>query len=337
MIYKRCPCPDKSKCRHPFHYEFELGEVRYRRSTKTANRQSAERAEQRRRIAIIDGKDEKPQESIRLSTQIADYKNHTKTANVTHYKDEKVLTRLLKSVGDRPLKDVSPFHIERWKQQRAGDVEKSTVNRELNIVRGCFSKAVEWGRLSISPLRAVTAYKVDDVRIRILDDAELKKVKESADATVSLICRVTLECLPRLSEVLNIHRTHIGPTWVEFRRKGGRVTRAAITPTLRQELLDRCHGGSGYVFGEGKAGKPPTQQTATNRVIRALRALGIEGASHHTFRHTGVTLMMDHTNPRVIQTLAGWSNLRMLERYGHVRDEEMRRAVGQNAAHIAAL
>ena len=32
-------------------------------------------------------------------------------------------------------------------------------------------------------------------------------------------------------------------------------------------------------------------------------------------------------NPRVIQKLAGWTTLRMLERYGHARDAEAQRAV----------
>jgi hypothetical protein len=40
-------------------------------------------------------------------------------------------------------------------------------------------------------------------------------------------------------------------------------------------------------------------------------------------------------NPRVIQFLAGWTSLRMLDRYGHVRDTEVRRAVTENADHVA--
>ena len=32
-------------------------------------------------------------------------------------------------------------------------------------------------------------------------------------------------------------------------------------------------------------------------------------------------------NTRVIQRLAGWTTMRMLERYGHARDAEMQRAV----------
>ena len=50
-------------------------------------------------------------------------------------------------------------------------------------------------------------------------------------------------------------------------------------------------------------------------------------------RHTGVTLMLE-AGTRVIQMLAGWTSLRMLERYGHVRDTEVRRAVIANAEHL---
>jgi site-specific recombinase XerD len=54
-------------------------------------------------------------------------------------------------------------------------------------------------------------------------------------------------------------------------------------------------------------------------------------------RHTGVTLMLEHgINPRVIQFLAGWTSMRMLDRYGHVRDTEIRRAVTANAEHLDA-
>jgi hypothetical protein len=59
-----------------------------------------------------------------------------------------------------------------------------------------------------------------------------------------------------------------------------------------------------------------------------MRRLGLRGVSHHTMRHTGITLMLEAgVNPRAIQKLAGWTSLRMLERYGHVRDAELQRAV----------
>lgn len=337
-LFKRCKGHETNKCRHPFWYVFELHGKRYSRSTRTANKQTAGRVEERRRVAIIDGKDNEPKKPITLEEHIKDYLAHTAEKNVTAYKDKAALERLAASVRVGPLQDVSPFHVEKWKIARAADVSKSTVNRELHIVRGCFTRAVEWGRLAVSPLRSVKDFPVDDHRIRTLSDDELKNVLACDDQTVALVCRVTLECLPRLSEVLGIHRTHIGPDWIEFKRKGGKVTRAFVGQDLTRVLLTRAVIDSGYVFGQGAKGEPPTEQTMSNRIVRKLRALGITDASHHTMRHTGVTLMLEHgVNPRVIQLLAGWASLRMLERYGHARDTEVRRAVNENAAHLAAL
>jgi len=113
------------------------------------------------------------QKPIRLTEHVKAYLLHTAKSNSTSYKDRAVLDTFVASVGDRPIDEVSPFHIERWKQERAEDVSKSTVNRELNIIRGCFSRAVEWGRLAISPMRTVKTYNVDDSRVRVLTDDEL--------------------------------------------------------------------------------------------------------------------------------------------------------------------
>jgi integrase len=68
-----------------------------------------------------------------------------------------------------------------------------------------------------------------------------------------------------------------------------------------------------------------------------MRTFNLPGISHHTMRHTGVTIMLDEgISPRAIQQLVGWTTLRMVERYGHVRDSELRRAVGATRELICA-
>jgi integrase len=333
-LFKRCGCKDPVRCRHPLWFLFRLDRQRYRESTHTANRTLAERIAQKRKLAVLEGKAGlRRQKPVRLSEHVKAYVAHTAKTNSTSYKDRAVLDTFIASVGDRPIDEVSPFHVERWKQERASDVSKSTVNRELNIIRGCFSRAVDWGRLALSPLRSVKVYKVDDSRIRVLNDDELSMVL-TAPADVALLCRVTLISLNRISEVLGLRRQHLGASWMEVRRKGGRVHRIALPEDLRVSLLERS-APSGYIFGEGPQGEPPSQQTASNRVIRTLASLGLSGVTHHTMRHTGVTLMLEAgINPRVIQLLAGWTSLRMLERYGHTRDTEIRRAVESNADRL---
>ena len=82
------------------------------------------------------------------------------------------------------------------------------------------------------------------------------------------------------------------------------------------------------MFGVGKQGGPPTQEATSVAFTRALRSLGLQGVSHHVFRHTGATVMIANgISLQAVQTIGGWSSLRMVERYAHVTDEELLRAV----------
>ena len=104
---------------------------------------------------------------------------------------------------------MTTFDVEKWKTLRAKRVKKATVNCELNIVRGCFSRAVEWGRLSKSPVTGVKPFRVDNTRLRVLSPDENARVLTDAPEDLALIARVTLEGLLRLLEVLNLTTSDI--------------------------------------------------------------------------------------------------------------------------------
>lgn len=337
-LFKRCACADPSRCRHAYWFEFRLRHRHYRRSTRTANRQLADKIAVKHHAATLEGREGLSQpKPILLSEQLKAYVAHTAKTNRSGYKDQAVLDRLLASVGDRPITEISPFHIERWKRERADKVSRSTVNRELNIVRGCFSRAVEWGRLGASPLRSVKTYRVDDVRLRVCAPEEICTLLDGAPADLRLIARLTLESLPRLSEALNLRREDIGPTYATIvRSKTGRSRRVPLTPELRGDLLARCHP-SGYIFGWGKDGRPPHAAAVSVAFSRLTKRLGLMGISHHTLRHTGATVMVANgVSLRAVQTIGGWSSLRMVERYAHVDDAELQRAVRITRTHTEA-
>jgi integrase len=247
----------------------------------------------------------------------------------TWNKDRRVLADFLAVTGDRDLAGVSVFAIEQWKTTRAESVSRSTVNRELNVIRGLFSRAVLWGRITVSPTTGVRRFAISDSRRRVLNSDEIRLVLREAPASLALIFRTTLECMARLSEVLGLRREHIGDSWIEICRKGGAVDRIPIASELRQRLLEHCHA-SGWVFGRQDHGEgvPPTQAAISVAVARLMRRLGCVGISHHSMRHTCATLMLDAgVSPRAVQQLGGWTTLRMVERYGHVHDAELQRAV----------
>jgi integrase len=328
-VYKRCRCSEPSRCRHRFWFKFRLRGRQYRGTTRTANRQLAEQIAAKRRIEALEAKEGwRPPKPVKLTEHVKTYVAHTAKTNRSSGKDQAVLDRFVVSTGDRNLSEVSAFHIERWKRDRADEVSRSTVNRELNIVRGCFSRAVEWGHLGVSPLRSVKPYRVDDVRLRICSPGEIKTVMDGLSGDLKLLARLTLESLLRLSEALALRRDDIAPTHATVvRSKSGRSRRVPLTSELRADLLARCHA-KGFVFGLGADGTPPTQEATSVAFTRALRLLGLSGVSHHTFRHTGATVMVANgVSLRAVQTIGGWSTLRMVERYAHVDDAELARAV----------
>ena len=84
----------------------------------------------------------------------------------------------------------------------------------------------------------------------------------------------------------------------------------------------------GYVFGVGKSGQPATAAAMSVAFSRLAASLNLRGISHHTLRHTGATVMVKGgVSLRAVQTIGGWSTLRMVERYAHFDDAELARAV----------
>jgi integrase len=230
-MFKRCSCTEATKCRHPFWSRFRAEGQHVRELTRTANRQLAERIAQKRRLEVLeDRRGLRRIKPVRLSKHIDAYVAYTAKTNRSAYKDRAVLDRLVVCIGDRNLAEVSAFHLEKWKRERADEVAPATVNRELNIVRGCFSRAVDWGRLLVSPAKTVKAYKgVDQIRTRVCSPADIKALLEAAPPLLTLLARLTLESLLRLSQALALRREDIGASWVPWsraRRDGVAVRRS---------------------------------------------------------------------------------------------------------------
>jgi integrase len=184
----------------------------YRGSTRTPNVTLARRILVARQAAALEGKEglSRPSRGPLLSAFIKDYLGAVEEEHATYVKDERVLKEFKSFIGDRHLADISRFVMEKWKIARAKQVTQSTVNRELNVLRGMFSRAVEWKQLAVSPTQGVRKFDVDDARVRVLSSEEIARVLADSPAHIALMSRVTLECLPRLSEVLGLRREHIG-------------------------------------------------------------------------------------------------------------------------------
>jgi|SRR5688572_27953495 len=368
-LYHRCDCPNNldDNCEHPWSYKFMFEGRRIQKSTKQTNRQKAALVELKAHAKLIDeGAGLSKSKAPRLKAHLEDYlvwarADHPATAEE---KDARILLPVpprdpaakvdkrapkrgptfLEVVGDKRLDHVGAFDIERWRTARlktpirgGATVGRATVNRDLNIIRSVFTKAIEWKRLKTSPVDTVEVWEVDETPVQVLTAAERAIVLTQLPAPYRTYCEVTLEALPRIHEVLRLRRSDLGEASIQRRLKGGKVAQVPVSrsliATLRGYLLT---DEQDYVFADA-AGDPPKPRSVASLMTKAFRAIGLPHVHHHVMRHTGVTDMLeDGISPKAIMQYAGWTSLRMLERYGHLRDAELQRATTGTAARNRA-
>jgi integrase len=74
---------------------------------------------------------------------------------------------------EKPLSELNAWVIEKWRSQRLKKgTAAGTVNRDLAALKSALSKAVQWGILDEHPLKPVKLRKVDNARVRYLDERD---------------------------------------------------------------------------------------------------------------------------------------------------------------------
>ena len=128
--------------------------------------------------------------------------------------------------------------------------------------------------------------------------------------------------------------------WIIRQLKGGESRRSALPLDLARVLMARATRPDAYLFAEllDLTQSRKWNQKGVSRTYGLLfKRIGL-ACSHHTFKHTGVTAMLDRgESDLAITAHAGWTSPKQLPTYGHVSDASARRAVDGNAREAAAI
>ncbi len=233
------------------------------------------------------------------------------------------LRRLAETFGGKRLGDISPFHIEGHKQARIKAGARVRANRELAVLKTLFNNLIEWKLYEgENPVRKVKFLKEPRQRLRFLEPEEERRLLEVVAEPLQTMILVGIHCGLRLrSEALTLR-------WddVDLRRglltvqaayaKNGQTRTVPLNSVVRaalQRLQAKATGDSVFEKADG------IPYSSVSGFKAACKRAALEGVTPHTLRHTFATrLMANGVDPRTIQELAGWSQLRMLERYAHV-------------------
>jgi len=209
-----------------------------------------------------------------------------------------------------------------------GKLKPASINRILSTCTGSFSRAVELGLIDRSP-----GYKFKLLKENNKSDVWL--TREQADCllkelpihlrTISQMCLYTGLRSSNLTEL----------TWSEVnldrkliiigaeKAKGNRPITVPLIPEAIQLLNELQGQHEEYVFTYN--GHPITRVT-NSAWYKACERAGIK-AKFHTLRHTWASWHVQAgTNLYDLQALGAWSDIRMVQRYGHLSAERVERS-----------
>lgn len=167
--------------------------------------------------------------------------------------------------------------------------------------------------------------------IRLLFSEGLQTDRDRALFGICLYCccRINEACTLSVNEVYSKGRVRPEVLIRKGNTKGKLATRSIpVIEDLRGLLKTYRHPENGYLF-PGRWGRSHIHSDSAARILReAFSRVGIEGASTHSFRRTGLSLLSNAGIPlRVIQEISGHRSLEELQRYLEVTPEQVRGAV----------
>jgi integrase len=340
-------CANSPRCDHHWHYDFRVNGRRYRSTTETADKHKARDIEAKERSRILEGR-----HGIRRLPEItfrAFANEYVKTHSLpnkkpsTQKRDGEMLQRvLLPAFGNQLLQDITAFGIEQLKAKRlAAGCMPGTVNRELMLLKGMLSKAVEWKYLIASPAAAVKPIKGSGSRTRILTPDEQQALLVAYDTRRRQAVKPIIELLlitgARLGEILGLRWADTVGGYLRFiNTKNGKPRRLPMTARMTEVLASVARSDTMFVFVSGRSGTRYTRILTGFKA--AVKAAGIDptGVVLHTLRHTALSRMMDAgLDVRTIMEISGHSSMAMLERYTH--PTEQRKAEALNTYRAGPL
>ena len=237
------------------------------------------------------------------------------------------------------LSTVSPAQVEEVKLLRTARVSRSTVDKDLGVLKAFFNWCIAQGLSATNPVRKVKGFREDNTRLRYLTETEYQRLIETAQGVRSpfLADKITLAIHTGLRR-----GNLFGLQWdqIDFPNQVLRVPRtkanhphAVPLNKTSLETLGRLHrdrSDTPYVFphvGGKHDGKPV--KDVKNAFHAALEMAEIDDFTWHDLRHTFASwLVMRGASLRAVADLLGHRSLKMVMRYAHLSPAYLAKEVG---------
>lgn len=324
-----------------YYYDFVRKGQRYAGCIGLVSRTVAKEEEARKKAEVIEARlnPAKARKSPRFETFAAEYLEWSKANKKprSYERDETSLAALRPFFSGKTLSDITPWLVEKYKKTRK-DQKKSnqTVNLELACLKALFSKAVIWKKAGENPVKQVKMFRVNNARIRFLDEEEEARLLAECKAYLHDLVITALHTGFRRNELLSLR-----PEDVDFTRgfvsvragyaKNGESRAVPMTQTLREVLRHLAReaeaSGSSHLF-RNQHGAPLRVYALQDAYKNAVQRAKLTDFHFHDLRHTFASrLVMAGVDLRTVQELMGHKTITMTLRYTHLSPDHNRKAM----------
>lgn len=276
--------------------------------------------------------------AITFRTWATWYREHVSDHRRGKVRERSMIAQLVRFFGDTPLSKIDAELIEQWKTQRATEVQKQTVNRELEILRPMLRRAVP-KYLAASPCAGVKKFsRTKSAPVSVVGQSAEDAMLAVATPEERAFLLLGIDALLRLGDVRRLKLEHDHGTYLDVVDPKIERYSVPVSSRLREALDDlksKAEQRGGFYFARKYKGKwaAMNPNTAQRLFTELCDRAGVPhgrlsgGITFHSTRHTGASRAARKVKLRVVQQLGGWKSLKQLERYDHPDDPEMVRAV----------
>lgn len=263
---------------------------------------------------------EKAKHRIRLLNLVQQYLKWTKENQKSYSREVSISKHFVQFMGDIYIDSISSWDIEKYKSKRKQDSMKpSTVNRELNMLRSMFNRAVEWGQIEKNPLSGVKKLKplkAEDYERKALyiSNGVFTKLLNDSSPNLRNFLTVAKNTGMRVGELVNLKWTDIDFNTKQIKIKESKNFTQRYVPMncTVYEALNSLDKTVESVFPY------KSRESASNSWRKVKLRLGLSEYRLHDLRHTFITdLVTRGVDIVTVMEITGHKDIRMLKRYTH--------------------
>ncbi len=252
---------------------------------------------------------------------------HAKKSKRSWKRDDETLKLAKQFFKRKRIDEVTGWDVERFKAARVKRVSKSTVNRELAILKRLFTLAVDWNLVEKNPVKKVAMYRIEETVMRVLSQEEEQKLINAAAPHFKPLIIVAINTGMRRGELLALQWEQVdlhNRTITIKHSKNGKVRHIPINKKAQEALMNIPEPHEGHVFIY--RGSPI--KAVKTAFAGAVRRAGIAQCRFHDLRHTFATrLVLAGVDLATVKELMGHASISTTMKYAHPNPPHKREAV----------